>query len=91
MEEKKKEIKIMLHTLYYRYSFQEEIFKAKSIIAKHFLKCSVFKSTGNWDDYAHKPVHVSRVLYRQQGKYVWCLSLIVFITDNNKLIIEFYC
>lgn len=79
----------MLHTLYY--SFQEEIFKAKSIIAKHFLKCSVFKSTLNWDDYAHKPVHVSRVLYRQQGKYVWCLSLIVFITDNNKLIIEFYC
>lgn len=67
MEEKKKEIKIMIHTLYYN-SCQDEIFKAKSIIGKRFLKFSVLKTTGNLDDSSHKPVDVSRVLYGQQGK-----------------------
>ena len=67
MEEKKKEIKIIIHTLYYN-SCEDEIFKAKSIIAKQFLKFSVLKTTGNWDDSSHKPVDVTRVLYSQQGK-----------------------
>lgn len=76
----------MIHTLYYN-SCQDEIFKAKSIIGKHFLKFSVLKTTGNWDYSSHKPVDVSRVLYGQQVKKinVWCLSLIVFITDNKLL------
>ena len=46
VEEKKKEIKIIIHTLYYN-SCEDEIFKAKSIIAKQFLKFSVLKTTGN--------------------------------------------
>ena len=76
----------MIHTLYYN-SCQDEMFKAKSIIGKQFLKFSVLKTTGNWDDSSHKPVHVSRVLYGQQVEKinVWCLSLIVFITDNKLL------
>lgn len=45
-KEKKKEIKIMIHTLYYN-SCQDEMFKAKSIIGKQFLKFSVLKTTGN--------------------------------------------
>lgn len=57
----------MIHTLYYN-SCQDEIFKAKSIIGKPFLKFSVLKTTGNLDDSSHKPVDVSRVLYGQQGK-----------------------
>ena len=36
----------MIHALYYN-SYQDEIFKAKSIIAKQFLKFSVLKTTGN--------------------------------------------
>ena len=76
----------MIHALYYN-SCQDEIFKAKSIIAKQFLKFSVLKTTGNWDDSSQKPVRVSRVLYCQQVEKinVWCLSLIVFITDNKLL------